>query len=152
MKREIKKAFNELLIRLEDSRLGYLRIANTTDIEPLQKWMKEYAQTREELRDEIQIELIKMKEIPEIDSSLLGAIHRKWIEFKLDILKDSPVSIISEIERGCNYLLNDYHKILKSINMETKHRDLLSSQRRLIEKELSSLKNLKEHLEEVLVH
>ncbi len=138
-------ALQELISRLKDAEQGYREIYNGTSNILIKRWMKKYADERQEFQKQLDFESQKLNGDPDTKTSFLGDLHRIFIEFKLNNIDNSLEAIIVEIERGSNVLINDYNKVLE-LEMTDQLRMLLQSQKEKISKEINSLTLIKEQL------
>jgi len=145
---KMKSALQELIVRLQDSEKGYNEIFNATDNVIMKNWMNKYAKERHGFHQDLEKESINLGGNPEVKTSLLGEIHRVFIDIKINNFEDSIESIVNEIERGANKLLEDYDKVIIECRSNEKIRTLLEAQRWKINEELKSLTKLREETKE----
>jgi len=148
-KTAIKDALQELIIRLKDAERGYMEIYNAADNIVLKRWMEKYAAERKSMNHTLQQQLTHYKEAPKVKTSILGDLHRMFIDLKLNNTEEDYDSIINEIKRGSEVLIDDYENVIKNVEMEPHLKQILKDQLHLIRLELNSVKQLQEELNAV---
>ncbi len=146
---KIKSALQDLIIRLQDAEEGYLKLADNTDLQPLKKHLLEYANERHKMHQKLEQQVTLLGGDAEVKTSFLGDLHRMFIGIKLNTLGDNIDSIVTEIERGSNKLLDDYAKVMSEVKLSDNLLAILSSQKVLIESEIMDLKAMKEAVQTV---
>jgi len=136
----------ELIIRLQDAVKGYQEIAQGISNPILSKWMLNYASEREEFRIELENFCHQFGAYPDVRTSILGDLHRVFIDIKLNVVDENYDVIVAEIERGSHVLIQDYNQLISSYNLNPQLSHLLVSQRNIIKKELTNLLELKEKM------
>jgi uncharacterized protein (TIGR02284 family) len=142
---EIRQALQDLIIRLQDAEKGYNEIQKSISNPILKKWMNKYAEERHSFHKDLEIESSRIGGDPDVKTSLLGDLHRMFIDVKINNSEDSIVTIVDEIERGSNILIADYEKVIDNIEMPMNLRKLLEAQKWKIQQERKSLVELREH-------
>jgi uncharacterized protein (TIGR02284 family) len=148
---EIKKSLQDLINRLYDSEMGYREIIKATSIPGLKGWMEDYAKERQKMREDLVRAYKRLGGSPEVSSTLLGDMHRSFIDIKVNGAWDNYESIITEIERGASVLISDYEKTLAEIKMPAYMVTLLNDQKMVIKNELQNLVKLKEEFSAIEV-
>jgi len=147
-KQKIKSSLQELIYRLQDAEKGYkeIRLASSNTI--VNKWLDRYASERHNMHRALEEEIINLGGDPEVDTTILGAIHRMFIDIKINTTspENEFTAIVNEIERGSTTLLNDYQKVLSEVEMPPKLVNILNDQKQLIKNELGALTNLRDEL------
>ncbi len=147
-KEKMKSALQELIIRLQDSEKGYKEIHNATSNVVIKNWMSKYADERHGFHRDLEAESKLLGGNPEVKTSILGDIHRLFIDIKINNIDDSVESIVDEIERGSNKLLEDYDKVIETCSEHERLRVLLEAQRWKINDEIKNLVALREEVTE----
>lgn len=142
----VKVALQDLIIRLQDAEKGYKIIYDSTKNKVLKMWMQDYMKQRHAFHQELEKQSIKVGREPEVKTSILGSIHRMFIDLKINLIDDSFESIVNEIERGANVLIQDYQNVLENVTMARDLMIILKTQQRKIEDEINSLVRLKKEL------
>jgi len=147
-KEKMKSALQELIIRLQDAEKGYKEIYNATANPVMKRWMDKYSKERHNFHKDLEMESVKLGGDPEVKTSILGDIHRIFIDIKINNVDDSVEAIVDEIERGCTKLLEDYDEVILACKENEILRTLLEAQRWKINQELENLILLKEEMQE----
>ena len=143
---KMKSALQNLIIRLQDSEKGYMEIYNGTNNVIIKQWMKKYGTERHGFHKDLEIESKKLGGNPEVKTSILGDIHRMFIDFKLHSIDSSIESIINEIERGGNKLIEEYDNAINVCSSNDELIKLMEAQKWKIQNELKSLTLLRDEL------
>ena len=83
---------------------------------------------------------------PEVKTSILGDLHRVFIDIKINNIDDSLDSVVDEIERGSSRLIEDYDNAIVACSEKEGLRSILEAQKWKINEEVKSLNVLKEEL------
>ena len=141
---EVKKGLQDLINRLYDAEKGYREIIKATSIPHLKGWMQKYAKERQSMREDLVEAYKRLGGSPEVSTSLIGDMHRAFIDIKVNGAWDNFESIVTEIERGSSTLISDYEDTLRTVKMPAYLVTLLNDQKMLVENELKNLVQLKE--------
>lgn len=144
---KINNALQELITRLQDAEKGYIKLSSTTTNSSLKKWLEKYASERHSMHQALEGHMVVRGAQPEDKSSLLGSLHRLFINVKIDTMHDDFGAIVNEIKRGSKVLISDYQKVLDEVQMSPILATTLESQKLNIEREVNELDKLKLELE-----
>ena len=142
----ISKALQDLIIRLQDAEKGFREIRKAATNINLQKWMDSYADERHEMHQVLEGHVAARGDKATVKTSLLGDLHRIFIEIKLSAVDDEYNAIVNEIERGSSRLIEDYETVLKELDLPLSLRNNLIYQQGIIKAELEELKILQNEL------
>lgn len=140
---KIKSGLQDLIIRLQDAEKGYREINKATSNMALKSWLNRYADERHTMHRELEGFVRSFGGDAEVKTSILGDLHRIFIDFKLSAMDEDFIIIANEIERGASTLIEDYETVLKDIEMPSNIVSRLNSQKITIQTELSEIKKLK---------
>ena len=145
---EIRSSLQDLIYRLQDAEKGYEEIRLASSNKVINKWLDQYAKERHNMHRELETEMKVLGGNPEVDTTFLGELHRMFIDLKIsNTSADNEFdAIVTEIERGASFLINDYTKVLSDVKLPPALVTKLMSQKTHIEAELESLKDLKEEM------
>ena len=145
---KIKTGLQDLIYRLQDAEKGYQEIIKASSNTIVNKWLKKYAAERHSMHQDLESIISRMGGKPEVDTTFLGALHRVFIDIKINntSAENEFDAIVSEIERGAKVLIDDYKKVLAEIEMPADIVTTLMDQKMLVHNELSSLLNLKKEM------
>lgn len=146
---KVNSAVQELIIRLQDAETGYYEISRNTTNEIMRLWMEKYAKERHSMHKELEAHMKVMGGNPEVTTSILGELHKLFINIKLNSFFDNYDSIINEVERGATTLIEDYDKVIREVSLPTALLQTVLNQKSMIERELQTLKDLQERLNAV---
>ena len=145
-KEKMKSALQELIIRLQDAEKGYKEIYNATANPIMKRWMDKYSKERHNFHSDLEKESVQLGGDPEVKTSVLGDLHRVFIDIKINNVDDSVEAIVDEVERGCTKLLEDYDEVIIQCRENETLRVLLEAQRWKINEELKSLVKLRQEM------
>ncbi len=143
----IKDALQELIIRLQDAEKGYKEISKSTANISLKKWLDRYASERHAMHQVLEGHVAARGGKAEVKTSLLGDLHRIFIDIKLSATDDDFGPIVDEIKRGSDRLIADYDRVLKEVELPANLITTLQSQKMTVELEVQELAKLKEEFE-----
>src|SRR5690348_555779 len=107
------KNLQDLIKHLQDSRNGYKECSENVDLQHLKNMFVQFSQKRERMLNEIKNKVID-KTIFKNDGSVTGKLHQIFLNIKSLITQHDTTSIISEINRGENILIENYRDTLKT--------------------------------------
>ncbi len=147
MANTLEKALRSLSQLLRDSRDGYKKCAEDVADATLRDQFTRLAETRESMLQELQSEaksIDKESEVAETSGSTLSVGHRLFVDLKSLVSGGDKNAILNEVERGENYLIDQYQQILDGdYDLPALLKSLLQQQLAKIRDELDSLKKQK---------
>ena len=148
----IKTALQDLITRLQDAEMGYKKIEEKTEQIGFNEWMGNLASERHRQHQLLENEISKLNGHPDVSTSLLGDLHRLFINFKIEHIDDSLDAIIEEIERGNAILLEDLDKVLNQVALPLTIRDVVMKIRSEVASERMKLSEFREMYTAVAAH
>jgi len=145
----ISDALQELIIRLQDAEKGYLEIKKATANTTLRNWMEKYAGERHKMHQKLEGHVAARGDSAEVKTSILGELHRIFIDIKLSATDDNIDAIVTEVDRGASRLIEDYDTILDKMELPLTLKQELIYQKSIVENELEELKILQKELNSV---
>jgi uncharacterized protein (TIGR02284 family) len=127
------KVLNSLIETTLDSANGYREAAKTIDDAQCQSLFADRAAQRQVLAQRLQDEVRSFGETPEMDQSMAGKAHNKFVELKNAVTGGSDKAIIDEVERGEDVIKAKYERALRDD-------DLPASARQLVQQAYGSIK------------
>ena len=149
--KDLANDMNTLLARSRDAREGYVEAShNLKNGGPLDKWMHEYSDQRLRFSIELEKEINILGGDPDFDTSILGDLHRAWIDLKGTFSDNEPLAMLEECHRGETKAYNDYGDLLEKYpNMPTTTRQLLVAQQSKIKGAIAQIETMIKMLETV---
>ena len=141
---KMKSTLQDLIIRLQDAEKGFLEIKKSIVNENLRDLMDIYANERHRFHRALEGHMKTLGEEADVKTSILGELHRLFIDIKVNNLTNDFESVVNEIERGASVLISDYENALNSLSFPKPIEETLVSQRNIVKKELDYLKKLKQ--------
>lgn len=110
---QTKEILNDVIAALRDSQEGLLDAAEHTASPDLKLMFMDFATQRANFRGELQNEVERLGDPSPRDSgTVLGALHRRWMELKAAVVSNEDRALIEECERGEDALIETYSKAL----------------------------------------
>jgi uncharacterized protein (TIGR02284 family) len=95
-----------------DSRDSLKEAADLVQDAVVEVTLRDLADHRNDQISELRMLVAANDEEPECSGSMLGTLHRKWMDLR-SALGGGPVAILSEAERGEDYIKSKYESVLK---------------------------------------
>lgn len=138
---------NDLLEKNYDAEQGYKKAAEDIDNSLLKEFLKDSSKKRYDFGHEIKEEINRLGGKPEKGTSLVGDLHRKWIDLKSAIAGNNDKAVIAECEKGEKAALQDYEIAIKSGNLPETAQAVVRRQYERIKSDLVKLENLENVLD-----
>jgi uncharacterized protein (TIGR02284 family) len=111
---KLRSSIDDLIQICRDGQEGFRTAAENTDDAQFRQIFSKYSQQRAQFAGELQSAAHSLGESkPENDSSVVGTLHRGWIDLKGAIAGKDPHAILSECERGEDSAVESYKKALE---------------------------------------
>jgi uncharacterized protein (TIGR02284 family) len=137
MNNNINSSLEDLVQYLQDSRNGYSECADNVDSPLMKNLFKTLSDKRQKMLNELR-NICENKDIFDHDGTLKGKVHQIFVNLKGLITGKDVESIVKEIERGENVLIDNYKKTLENdlpFNLST----ILRNQMQEVERDLSDV-------------
>jgi uncharacterized protein (TIGR02284 family) len=120
---------NSLIETLKDGQEGFREASHEVEAAELKTVLLEYSVQRENYATELQ-QLAKSlgDPSPATTGSLMGAVHRGWIDLKAALVTRNAHAILAECERGEDSAVAEYEKALSGNSLSTFLRERVTSQ------------------------
>lgn len=140
---DIIGVLNDLLTINHDAKEGYIEAGNDVDNRMLRKWLFNNSERRQIYIQTLEEQIHLFGGEANHGLSLLGTLHRAWIDFKSNVI-DGDIAILEECIRGEQKALEDYDKFINQQYLPTSLKDILQIQRNGIAASLNSLETIEE--------
>lgn len=141
--KELLNDLNDLLNRSRDAQKGYVEASNHINHPELSKWMIDYSKQRQLYAAELDLEIKRLGGDADDSTSMLGELHRVWIDLKGQLTQNDPYAMLEECTRGEEKAMENYNEIFESHkNMPPETRDMLNRHRTKIKEALGQIKTL----------
>lgn len=114
MTNEYVTLLNELIEICKDGEKGFREASEDTDIGYYQILFQEYARQRSQFASALQQEVRKLGGNPDRKGSVVGTIHRGWMNLRSSVNQKTNELVIRECERGEETALKNYKKALNA--------------------------------------
>ncbi len=108
---------NTLIATLLDSVEGYQKSAEDVDNENYRRLFLDRARERQQAVTKLQAAVGQLGGKPEDESSVMGSIHRVFVDLKAAVTGRDDKAIIDEIERGEDYLKGKFETAIKNADL-----------------------------------
>lgn len=132
-------ALNDLLQRNYDAVKGYGEAATATDQATLKKWLQDNINFRKKFIQDLENALAVGGAEIEANGSVLGTLHRVWLDLRTDQVDNTDEVVLEECRRGEKYALEDYNKVLEEVDFHPDTRAMIKGQRKQIQQSLNSI-------------
>ena len=138
---------NSLIETLKDGQQGFHEASEEVEAPELKSVLSEYSEQRANYATELQGLAKALGEPSPTDTgSVMGAIHRGWIELKAAIATRNAYAILSECERGEDSAVSEYEKALKDTAISTFLRETVTTQYNAIRAAHDRIRSLRDSL------
>ncbi len=136
---------------LVDSRKGYMEACERLENVPTKTLLAAFAAERVGLEAEVHTLLRQLEpdETPSEGGTIKGDLHRAWMDLRDSLTKSDNANVLSECERGEEYLLMRYDEVLKPDDLGAATRALATSQRSKVQTNLDRIKELRKTFEKI---
>jgi uncharacterized protein (TIGR02284 family) len=110
---DVVSCLNNLIETAKDGQDGFREAAEGVEDGELRSFFNEASQERAQFVGELQRLVANYGGDPETDGSLLGDIHRGWMDLKAAITGNDAKDILSECERGEDSAVSNYKEALE---------------------------------------
>jgi len=142
-------ALNDLLTRNFDAMKGYREAAKGVDHIELKNWMLAQASQRERFIAELSNGIKILGGEPVEGTSILGDLHRVYIDWSSDIISRPSEHLIEECIRGEETAKGDFEEVLKDEKLPVSINALLNRELREIKDSIIRLRNLENVYEKI---
>jgi uncharacterized protein (TIGR02284 family) len=113
---------NTLIATTIDSITGYEDSAANIESDRLRDIFRQRADERQQVVEELRLEVRRLGGNPEDDGSFLGKAHQRFEDLKAAVTGRDEKAIINEVERGEDYLKNKFETALDSDHLSGESR------------------------------
>jgi len=143
LSQETQEAVQDLIQANLDSESGFREVAGEVDDPQLSQLFVRMAETRKELARDLQAHVLMDGERPRLDGSWLASLHRTWVDIRAKVSGGDPAVLLTEAERGEDYIKAAYEDVLKRTAGSALN-DLLQHQYAEIKKGHDSIRELRD--------
>lgn len=131
---------NLLLEKNYDAEKGYKNAAENIENSELKKFFTQRAAERKDFAEELKLEIVSINQEYDKNGSLLGDIHRAWMDLKAVLSSNNDEAILEEAIRGEKASIEEYNAVLSEITLPKNTKSILESQKTKLEVSLASVK------------
>lgn len=134
---------NELIQVTRDSEEGFRTAANNVQDAFLKQLFQDKAESCNSAISDLQEKVLEMNGDPEESGSLLGAMHRGWVNIKGSLTGKDDYAILVECERGEDVIKAAYSKALES-DLDEDIRPIIQRQYEDVIKDHDTIRDLRD--------
>jgi len=131
---------NLLLEKNYDAEKGYKNAAENIENSELKKFFTQRAAERKVFVEELKLEIVSINQEYDKNGSLLGDIHRAWMDLKAALSSNNDEAILEEAIRGEKASIEEYNAVLSEITLPKSTKSILETQKTKLEVSLASVK------------
>ncbi len=147
---DLVQHLNQLITMCKDSEQGYRTAAEEVRKMGLKTLLHQHAQQRATMRAELQEQVLQLGGQPIEDGSLLGKIHRVWMEVTTTFVDKDESFVLGECLRGEQSFL-DYYDDKLSNEIPDDLKELLQQQKDKISSAIQGLQTSQRQVEKTQV-
>ncbi|MCB0448637.1 MAG: PA2169 family four-helix-bundle protein [Confluentibacter sp.] len=140
----IVSVLQELLQKNFDAEAGYKQVMQKSENRALKSWLQQKAQQRHLFATQLDFMIRELNATPATDGTLLGTVHRAWIDVKSTLSSHTDEALLEECIRGEKASVEEYEQQLPKVNDYPGIKELLSSQLTTIKSALETVKTLED--------
>ncbi len=145
---KIVSELNDILEKNYDAEKGYKEAAEEAENPLLKSLFQECAQQRYDFGHAIKAEIAAIGGEPDKGSSVAGAIHRAWIDFKTLFTGNDDAAVLQECINGEKAALEEYNEALYETTLPDSTKEVVTKQRDQIVALVDRMEELKKTFEE----
>jgi uncharacterized protein (TIGR02284 family) len=112
--KKVADQLNHLVQICLDGEEGFRQAAEAVEATELRTMFTEFSQQRAGLAADLQREVVRLGQEPAVDGTIMGAVHRGWLNLKSAVVTNDEKAIVNECERGEDVAVDAYEDALKS--------------------------------------
>lgn len=142
---EVGHMLNTILEKNYDAQKGYETAASNTSSTILRNFFDRKSEQRKLFTIQLKSELKNLSQEPDTNGSIIGAIHRTWMNAKALFSGSNDEAMLQEAIRGEKASIEDYNDVLNSeLYLPESIKDILIKQRDTIIKDTLTIKKLED--------
>ena len=138
---------NSLITTTIDSANGFERSAEDADVPQFIEMFREFSQERRQVVGQLQERVRSLGGTPNDDGSLKADLHRRWVDLRDAISRGGDQEIVEEVERGEDYLKEEFERALADENISAETRAVIRQANESVRRGHDQASMLKKQLE-----
>lgn len=111
---DVTQILNDLIHVCHDGEYGFKTAADAITDTAVRDELSEYSTQRRQFADELQFRVTSVGDKPPEHGSMIGALHRGWMDLRTAISTNDRYAILAECERGEDAAVAAYRKAMES--------------------------------------
>ncbi len=132
-----------LLQRNNDATEGFKSAAENVKSNDIQSFFNSYAQQRADFSHELKNEITRLGGDPNDTTTVLGSLHKTWLNIKGSMFGDNVENTLEECIRGDEYALEDYNAVWTKYKLSENIAGLLAKHIEKIRAAVGQIKKFK---------
>lgn len=142
--KETIETLNALIEVLKDGEHGYQTAAEEVKAPELARIFGRYAKQRTEFASELQARVLALGADVEKHGSVIGSVHRGWINLKSVLSSNEPLAVLNEAERGEDAAVEAYREALEEADLDQPTKYIVSRQSTEVKAAHDNIKSLRD--------
>lgn len=127
-----------------DAQQGYRKAMMDVKDPALKNFLQQQARQRSNFTTAIDKEIRDLGQTPKENGSIIGTLHRTWIDIKSIVSGNDDETVIEEVIRGEKAKVKEYKGIIKNNTLAPQINNMLQSQLNDIKSTLNHVKTLED--------
>ena len=119
--KDVAGHLNTLIQTCRDGEKGFQSASEAVEDSHLRSLFRDLATQRGQFAIELESEVVRLGEVPATEGSLMGSLHRGWLNLKAAIGGNDEAAVVSECERGEDAAVAAYRNALDKDLPESTH-------------------------------
>lgn len=119
--KDVAGHLNTLIHTCRDGEKGFRAASEAVEDSHLCSLFRDFATQRGQFAIELENEVVRLGEVPATEGSMMGALHRGWLNLKAAIAGNDEAAVVAECERGEDSAVAAYRDALEKDLPETTH-------------------------------
>ncbi|MFB9057403.1 PA2169 family four-helix-bundle protein [Mariniflexile ostreae] len=142
--KEIVNILQELLQKNYDAEAGYKQVMTKAKSMGLKEWLQAKARQRSEFATQLDVMIREYNATPADEGTILGTMHRAWIDFKTTLSADTDKALLEECIRGEEASVTEYENQLENVADYLPIKELLFAQMTSVKTALNAVERLED--------
>ncbi len=144
----IASILNSLVETCKDGEQGFRAAADGVKDADLKAFFHEMSVQRGQFKNELQVLVNSLGEETEHSGSVMGSLHRGWIDIKAALTKGDDHAILEECERGEDSAVSEYREALGHDELPVEIRNVIERQYPAVQAAHDRVKTLRDRTAE----
>ena len=146
---QLVESLSSLLEKNYDAEKGYKKAIGHSKNSDLRHFLRDQAAQRNHFATELDKEIHMLNEHPQSkgNGSVIGNLHKFWMDFRTAITKKDDEAILEECLRGEKASLKEYEKVIEKNILSPRIKTMLETHRDQIRETISEIERLEDSMD-----